>query len=297
MIPAPAIAPVSIRRILFATDFSLCSERALTYLLPIAAANQSYVYILHVLPPATPPAPTTDFARNLFDFNRHEAEKRIRALENSGALWSLQHEILLESGDLWEAVVEMIWKHDIDLIVVGTRGRGGIRKLVLGSVAEQISRHASCPVLTVGPQAPAPASGSVSRRILYATDYSAGSLHALPYALSFAYRFQAHLTLLHVTSTAERGRSSRRESILWQERERLLALLPAELHLPSPASLIVEIGSPAEVILKTATDSLADLLVMGVRPTQAITAATHLPWNVAHQVVCGARCPVLTVRG
>ncbi len=213
MTPAPAIASISIRRILFATDFSLCSDRALTYLLPIAAANQSYVYVLHVLPEAVPPAPGTDFAPHLFAFNRHEAEKRIRGLENSGALWSLQHEVLMETGGLWEVVVEMIWKHDIDLIVVGTHGRGGIKKLVLGSVAEQIFRHASCPVLTVGPQVPAPASGSVFRRILYATDYSAGSLHALPYALAFAHRFQAHLTLLHVTSTAERGRSSRRESV------------------------------------------------------------------------------------
>lgn len=297
MIPAPAISPVCIRRILFTTDFSQCSDRALTYVLPVAAANRSYVYVLHVLPPATPPAPTTDFAPHLFDFSRHEAEKRIRALENSGALSSLAHMILLESGGLWEVVAEMVRRHDIDLIVVGTHGRGGIKKLVLGSAAEQIFRHASCPVLTVGPQARAAASESVFRRILYATDYSTGSLRAFPYALSFAQRHQAHLALLHVASTAERGRLAARESVLAQERERLQALLPVDPQLPTSPTLVAEIGSTTEVILKTAIDSLADLLVMGLRPTQVIAAATHLPWNVAHQVVCRARCPVLTVRG
>src|SRR5207244_7706673 len=80
-----------------------------------------------------------------------------------------------------------------------TRGRHGLKKLVLGSGAEQIFRQADCPVLTVGPNVEVPAGDAAAfRHIVFATDFSAGSLHALPYALSLAEENEATLTFLHV---------------------------------------------------------------------------------------------------
>ena len=94
----------------------------------------------------------------------------------------------------------MVGRHAIDLIVLGSHGKHGLKKLVLGSAAEQIFRHADCPVLTVGPKVVAPGPGEVAfKHILFATDFSAGSLRALPYALSLAEENQARLALLHVT--------------------------------------------------------------------------------------------------
>lgn len=78
---------------------------------------------------------------------------------------------------------------------------------------------------------------------------------------------------------------------------RLKQVLPPEVCPPEGPRVIAEFGSPAEVIVRVAENSGVDLIVMGVRPTEAKRAATHLPWSVAHQVVHEARCPVLTVRG
>ena len=84
-------------------------------------------------------------------------------------------------------LLELIDRLHIDLIVLGTHGRGGIKKLVLGSVAEEIINRAPCAVLTVGPQVHARLTSEFKlRRILCATDLRAGSDRVLTYALSLA---------------------------------------------------------------------------------------------------------------
>ena len=294
-----ALAPVSFGRVLFPTDFSPCSERALTYLLQVAERYRSHVFILHVLHAASPgaSATVTDFAPHLFEINRYDAEKHIRALENSGALAEVEHSILLESGALRDVLEDTIRRHDIDLVVIGSHGRGGIRKLFLGSVAEEVSRTARCAVLMVGPRVLPAATEFTFRHILYATEFSSGSLHALRYALSMAQHYGADLTLLHVCSFIEGGPFVDNNAVLEQERERLGTLVPEDVDLAKPPNLIARIGITPDTILKIAGEITADLIVMGVRPTHALTLATHVPWPVAHQVVCHAKCPVLTVGG
>jgi nucleotide-binding universal stress UspA family protein len=239
----------------------------------------------------------SDFTPHLFDLNRHDAEKHIRALENSGVLSQFDHSILLESGALRDVLEDTVRRHDIDLVVIGTHGRGGIKKLLLGSVAEEVSRLAPCAVLIVGPHVPAAASDFTFRHILYATEFSAGSLNALRYALSIAQKHRANLTLLHVCGFLEGGPLVETDFVLAQERERLEALLPGDVQLPMPPTIIARIGTTTDTILRTASESNADLIVMGVHSTHALTAATHIPWTVAHQIVCHATCPVLTVGG
>ena len=96
--------------------------------------------------------------------------------------------------------MSVIEEKAIDLLVIGTRGRGGFRKLALGSVAEELLRLAPCPVMTIGPQV-APAAftrGAGFHRILFATDFGKGSAKALPVALTLARAQQAKLILLHM---------------------------------------------------------------------------------------------------
>jgi nucleotide-binding universal stress UspA family protein len=293
------LAPVRVKRVLLPTDFSWCSERALSYALPICAAYGAQMFILHVLSPESPTTPQTveDFVPHRFEFNRHQAEKHIRSLENSGVLSRVEHSILLLNGDLRDLVESCILRHDIDLVVLGTHGRGGLKKLFLGSVAEGVSREAPCAVLIVGPHAPAAGSDFAFRHILYATEYSTGSLNALRYALSLAQQCGADLTLLHVCGFLEGGPFVDNETVMQQERERLKALVPENLQLPSPPKLVARMGIITDTILSTAGESNADLIVMGARPTHSLTAATHSPWSVEHQIVCHAACPVLTARG
>lgn len=107
-------------------------------------------------------------------------------------------ESILARGELKDVLPELIQRYEIDLLVLGSHGRHGIDKLILGSTAEQIFRVASCAVLMIGPTAtPHAAHSQTLNRILFATDFSPTSLHALRYALSLAEENEAGVVLLH----------------------------------------------------------------------------------------------------
>jgi nucleotide-binding universal stress UspA family protein len=179
----------------------------------------------------------------------------------------------------------------------GQDGRGGIKKLVLGSVAEEIADSAYCPVLTVGPHISSKLGPELKRRgTLYATDLLPGSARALKYALWVVEHEHGHLTLLRVLKMPTDVPSGYPEAERDTATKRLAELLPPETTLSVETEFIVEIGSAAEHILKVAEDQGADLIVMGPHRTSCPGISAHLPWATPHQVLCRARCAVLTVR-
>ena len=176
---------------------------------------------------------------------------------------------------------------------MGTQGHGGIKKLVLGSTAEKVIRHATCPVLTVGPHVQL---ASLNRfgHVLYASDFSSGSMRALTYALSLAEEDRAELTLLHVIESSPVSES---ELLEWkqQDREKLSQMVPLAANLADKPEIEIEIGIPEVEIIRLADTRKADLIVMGCHSGGAVS--THLPWTTLHHVLQHAHCPVLTVRG
>ncbi len=287
-------APANFRSILFATDFSSISDRALKYAVEIAARNKSELFVVHALPPGTP-SPSSDFGMRQTDGRLKQVEDHVRALENSGVLSGIEHQILTQRGSLWDVLEKVIKNKNIDLIVLGTHGRGGIKKLVMGSVAEEVLRLAPCPVLTIGSAVPEPTVAFAFRRVLFTTDFSTGSLRAFSYATSFSELVGAKLILLHVLDPTRMGWSAQFESIRAHAVERLKALIP-----PGNVARVevrIQLGSPGYVIVASAHNELADLIIMGAHATHAVGTSTHLPWTVAHHVVCQAHCPVLTVLG
>jgi nucleotide-binding universal stress UspA family protein len=138
-------ARVCLQNILFPTDFSERSAAALPYVAAVARHYGAKIYLAHVVvseeaigpPAAVPPA-----------FNRALAEQEMAILDRCDLLNGLKYETLVEQGELWEVLSQMIKQHEIDFIVLGTSG-GGFRKLIAGSVAEEIVREVSCPVLSV----------------------------------------------------------------------------------------------------------------------------------------------------
>lgn len=172
-----------------------------------------------------------------------------------------------------------------------------MKKVLLGSVAGEIVDSAPRPVLTVGPVAsPNPRSELKLRSILYATDLLPGSAKALAYALWLAEQEHAHLTLLHILKMPTDVPLEYPEAETDIAMKRLEKLIPPAAEVSSEAEFIVEIGAPAEHILKVAQDRSADLIVMGPHHTSHPRVSAHLPWVTVHQVLCHARCPVLTVR-
>jgi nucleotide-binding universal stress UspA family protein len=241
---ATDVAPVRFTRILVPTDFSACSDHAVTYANVIAEVYRSHIIVMHVLhPESSEPAEAVDgMSHHPFEMHLHETEKYIRALENSGALRGGDHSVLIERGTVTDVVVEAIRRHDVDLVVIGTHGRGGLNKLLRGSIAEEVSRKASCPVLMVGPHVSPAGPEFVFNHILYATEYLSGSLHALLYAVSIAQHNAADLILLHVCSFLEGNPLVDDVSMLAQERDRLRSLVPENTTLVDPPTVIARFG-------------------------------------------------------
>jgi len=161
----------ALKNILFATDFSPCSQAALPYLHAIAERYASTVHIIHVLAPEPQIGIPLDRLPEL-DTERNVAQADMNTLLAGRSFGDIAHTAIVERGQLWEVLAPFIKENSIDLIVLGTHGRRGLRKLVLGSVAEQVFRHATCPVLTVGPQATHEGAADTSfKTILFATDF------------------------------------------------------------------------------------------------------------------------------
>ena len=298
---AQSTAHVSLRNILLATDFSHSSDAALAHAASIARRYDAKMFVAHVIRPdvyqLVPPEVTTI----TLEQTRRYAEQQMAGLLISGRLRDIPHQVLLGTGELWPVLSELLGLHEIDLIVVGTHGRTGVRKLLLGSAAEEIFRMASCPVLTVGPKVELPEGAALApaplsrRRFLYATDFTAHSERAAAYAVSLAQENQAHLTLLHVVQESAEVSEHNRARMVEFFNKRLRALLPDEAEMWCEPEIIVEFGEPADTILKVARETRAEVIALGVR--RAGTFPGHLPPATAYKVVCQATCPVLTVRG
>ena len=288
---------VKLQNILFATDFTPSSQLALSYAIDLAHSYDAEVYSVNVLPhmpfvEAVQPDPEQTMLL---------AKQQLAALVGSESFKGIRHKELIEQGEVVEVISKLVWKYDIDLIVIGTCGRKGLGKLLLGSVAEEIFRNAECPVLTVGPHATRwPADGKL-RHIVYATDFGPESVHGLPYAISLAEENRARLTLLHVAPEPgvalpepEPGAMPVVDpcEVVASTEKQLRALVPGGTQLWHEPEYMVEFGPPAETIVKIAAGR-ADMIVLGVKRPAALTK--HLGAGVAYKIACEATCPVLSV--
>jgi len=218
-------------------------------------------------------------------------------------------EAVVREGNTAGEILEQATSMKADLLVIGTHGRSGFERLLLGSVAEKVLRKASCPVLTVPAQSPdaVPAGPVLYRRILCPVDFSDASLNALKYATSMAQEADGQLTVLHVVadefenaadmasmgfdaSTSISSFLKQREEALRRRLQELVATAP---DFGSVESLMTH-GKPWREVLRIAADRQSDLVVMGV---QGRGAADLLFFgSTAQHVVRGASCPVLTLR-
>ena len=257
--------------------------------------NPTFV-ALHIRPPVVNPMtqPNTwpidiEAAKTIDEGHRQELLETFAGIPT---------QVIIEEGDIQSALDAAIQKNNVDLVVIGTRGRTGIGKLLLGSVAEGIFRTVNCPVLTVGPHSDeSRVARGEFREILYATDFSSESQPAAGYAVSLAQEFQARLVLLHVVPEPGAGKLVSWSDLRDSSKELLRKLVPPEAEAWCKPEYFVEPGDPAERILDLANLRETDLIVLGAQLEKGLPgAATHIPVATAHKVVSRAKCPVLTVR-
>ena len=288
---------ISLQDILVATDFSPCSRIALHCAAVLARQAKGTVFLAHVLPCA-PMSPVPMDAGPVFPVTIAKNPRfRMKQLVSSPDMAGIGHETLLGQGDLWPVLRGMIEENHIELVVIGTHGREGLKKLVLGSVAEEVFRRAPCPVVTVGPHvAPECFEHGRLRRVLFATDFLPNSLHALTHAVSLAQLHQASLSVVHAipctTPHEDFGPTTPTDEEISAARSQALYLLPDGVQ----ADVIVEAGLPDQVIVEVARRQKASMIVIGLHPQKSAFLAEHLPWTTAHHVVCDAHCPVMTVK-
>lgn len=282
-----ARARIQLRNILFTTDFSAAAHAAVPYAADLARHFGARLYVVNVRPMAIGPLMVPGGDHGAVEAARIDAEQRTKQILTEFP--DSSPHVLIEEGDVWSNLEDTINSSDIDMIVTGTRGRSGIAKLLLGSVAEEILRKAACPVLTVGPHVHGTAAPEADiHTVLLAADFNPQS-RAASYAVSLAQEYQARLVLLHVTPPGEVADSSR-------SAEMLRYFVPLDAELWCKPEYIVEPGDVAGTILRVAGQRQADLIVMGARKSSGFPgASTHLS-TTAHRVVVQAPCPVLTVQ-
>ena len=229
------------------------------------------------------------------NFARHGARNLESELLRKGLLEGVRYQISVERGEVWPVVSRMVAEERIDLVVVGTHGRSGLGKVLLGSVAERIFRQARCPVLTIGPnvQASFPLTAQ-ARSVLFPTDFSPQAEHAFPYAFSLAQEHQSHLIFLHVLQPTGSEVTFNKDRALRYTSARLRDLMARATGLAREPQFIVETGDAAEGIAKVAAERQAEVVVLGVRAPAGLS--DRIGWSTAYGVVRKAHCPVLTVR-
>jgi len=281
---------IALKNILLATDFSPGSEAALKQALAIAARNSARVHTIHVAAPDCYQLLDPEAFALTFKGWAAGAKNPTEVLR--GLMQGLPSEVPLHPGMVWQVIREIVERNQIDLLIMASHGRHGIPRLLLGSVAEDIFRNVSCPVLTIGPDAkPCSANELQIRNVLLATHFERNS-SAPGYAKWLCNEFRAQLTVLHAADERVETSVAAKADLM----DRLRSVVPDDGSLWSKPSFIVSCGTPARQILETARLTRSDLIVLGARHPEPARINSHLPWATAARVIAEAPCPVLTVR-
>ncbi len=291
MSSSPRTAGIGIHRVLAAIDFSPSSIKALNHAIEVARSYAATFYLVHVVSSIGYAMVGADAVAAAMDSAAQELRELEQRLSRTGALTGLPHEMLVCQGDVWHQLEQVVKEHGIDFMVLGTHGKTGLRKLALGSVAESVFQHALCPVLTVGPCAPAdpPHPAKVSH-ILYPTDLSPESAKAAAYAVSIAREQGAELTIVHVHEKGEAGRIAADAS---EFAERFRRQVGGDL--PHRWWYEQQVGLVDQTILDLARERQVGLIVLGLHSRRPFMHPHS--WLHAYKIVSEACCPVLTIRG
>ena len=295
---------IRIAHVLCPIDVSEFSRRALDHAAAIAkwyGARLTVLYVLPVRPVAElPPTVISEVdlqpARSDIEEFVGQVPREIRLETRVEEASSVHEEILRQAGAI-----------GADLLVLGSHGRSGFERLLLGSVTERVVHKALCPTMVVPRRAPDkdPDDPVQFRRIFCPVDFSETSNRALAYAMSLAEETAAHLTLVNVIEVppelrqhsfaegidVDRIRAAAEAECL----RRLRQLIPDEARKRCTVETVVREGAAYREILKLAAEGHADLIVMGVHGRGAIDLL-GFGSNTA-RVTRAAECPVLIVGG
>lgn len=301
---------IEVRRVLCPVDFSDFSRRALDHAIAVARWYKARLSVLHVyhvpvadmaLSPLPAPASMAGFILSPAD--RERLMRELKAFVPPETSKTVPVECRVAEGHVASEILAEA--STADFVVLGTHGRSGFERLMLGSVAEKVLRRATCPVLTIPPAATDATSAApdLFHRIVVGVDLSDASLHPLEHALSLAQEADAHLTVLRVVEIPgelAEWASHSGEGQGYVERWKAAALTRLRQMIPDAARAYchveerVEVGQPYREILRIAAEGHAGLIVIGAHGHGLLDRMFF--GSTAQHVVRQAVCPVLTLR-
>jgi nucleotide-binding universal stress UspA family protein len=297
-------------KILLPVDFSECSETAHRQCIRLVRQLSASVEVVNVWEPVTVTAPETvlvapataaTLEKEAAATSEEQLGRILQELRTAGvAATASSH----KGGWPSKVIVDLARARRSDLIVMGTHGRRGFERALLGSVVERVLRHAPCPVLSVGPASSGAELREV-RRILVPVDLSENSEHALCFALNFSRLLGAEVEVVHVwdrpswfdnqMTIVSDGEKRLLGEVIHENTARDLELFVREstpASFSAPASRLLS-GNPARELLVEIEGGRYDLVVLG---TQGRGGIGHLLLgSLAEKLVRLSSKPVITV--
>jgi nucleotide-binding universal stress UspA family protein len=296
---------IRVERILCPTDFSKYAFRAADYAVALAQHYDAEVHFLHVIPSNLVHPEQYPYIAEAMPV---APEFRERALERLDAFVALSRaedvrtRFTVSEGTPVDAILHTAQSEGSHILCLGTHGREGVERLVLGSVAEKVLRKARCPVLTVSEAADERApKEAVFHTILCAMDFGTQSLKALEHSLSLAQEAGGRLILFHAVEwfpdeplwVGGPDVSGYKTEMEQQVRARLEQVVPKEAREWCEVEIVVRSGRAYRELLALAQERKVDLIAMGVRGRNPLDIM--LFGSSTQHVVRHSTCPVLTV--
>ncbi|MCS7316272.1 MAG: universal stress protein [Bryobacterales bacterium] len=274
------------KHILAPVDFSDLSALALQYADALARCSGARITVLHASSFEAPPYFTQgqiEELRSRLRTAQRQAERELREFARKAlGEGAVLPEFRVIEGRPVETILHAARQLGADLIAMGTHGRSGWNRLMLGSVTERVLRETEVPVLTVRAGTAPPSRPLAIRNILCPVNDTAVARRALEHAAEMARCLDATLTLLHVD---EGGKPDRIADFC--------AWVPAEQRTRCRIREVVRRGEASREIVAQATEERCDLLVIGAQHRRFFDSTVIGPTSV--RVVRHAPCPVLTV--
>lgn len=296
---------VQMKNILCATDFSDFSNHTIPYGVALAKEFDAKLYICHVIDLSSI-AIYGEFQLNPVDQQNRIRKQAAEQLDQIIGEQPVKWQPLITVGHTADEVSRLVEEKGIDLVIAATRGRSGLKRLILGSVTERLMRVLSCPLLVVhSPEHEFvnPISQEIRlHKILVGCDFSPDSDLAFQHALSLAQEFEADLHLAHVIEPSvssellkpDKALSAEIQQGLHQQfTEKLITMIPEDArNWCTPETRILE-GQPYEELVKYAETNAMDMIVLGVRGHGVVR--TLFLGSTTDRVVRQTTCPVLSV--
>ena len=283
--------------ILVATDLGDL-DRLMPFALQQAAQTGARLFLLHVV--ATP-APLSVDAVDMpfYDVSAalEYAEATLKPYCDAARRRQIPCDVVVREGQATQQILAAARQFHADRILLGTRSRSRLGKMLLGSVAEQVLRSVNLPVITVDPEAHLPVqSGFEEHVVLHATTLRETSRPSAALACQMAASENAKLVLLHVLPPMDEMERSGQATGLDSVAMRELRILAAETSTGCCLDMepVVVHGNPSIEILAQASERKATLIVLGATHRRAFENLTRD--RTVYQVLAHARCPVLTIR-